>query len=75
MWAAISIILYCTVGEILVLAPLDLEVVARTQALQAVGGVEVVRRRAHRRGADPAPLHGVLVLGRFPAVRRVPVTS
>ena len=44
-----------TVWEVLVLAPLDLEVVAGAQRLQAVRRVQLVRRRAHRRRADPAP--------------------
>jgi hypothetical protein len=35
--------------------------------------MEVLRRRAHRRRADPAPRHAVLLLGRFPAMRRVPI--
>jgi hypothetical protein len=62
-----------TVGEILVLPPLDLEVVAGVQVVQAAGGMEILRRRGYRRRADPAPLNAVFLLGRFPAVRRVPI--
>jgi hypothetical protein len=47
--------------------------VARAQLLQAVRRVQVVRRRGQRRRADPVPLHAVLLLGRLPAVRWIPV--
>lgn len=65
----------CTIREVLVLAPLDLEMVAGAQLLEAVGRMQVVRRRAHRRRADPIPLHAVLLLGRLPAVGWVPVVN
>jgi hypothetical protein len=47
--------------------------VARAQLLQAVRRVQVVRRRGQRRRADPVPLYAVLLLGRLPAVRWIPV--
>lgn len=49
-----------TIWEVFISSPLNLNVIAGGQLMQAIGEVEIVWRRVHRRSSEPLPSHSTL---------------